>query len=80
MGVEFLYADGEAGRQTDMMKLAVAFLNFANTPYKMRRESFHFCYVCVQLTDWLMSCMLTRNNVKHSFTLYAAKVKVLINL
>jgi hypothetical protein len=29
VGAESLYVDGQAGRQTDMMKLIVAFRNFA---------------------------------------------------
>jgi len=32
VGADLFHADGQTYRQTDMMKLVVAFHNFANTP------------------------------------------------
>jgi len=34
VGTELFHEDGRMGRQTDMMKLTVAFCNFVNAPKK----------------------------------------------
>jgi hypothetical protein len=41
-GAELLHADGQTDRQTDMTKLTVAFLNFANAPKNPQPISFSY--------------------------------------
>ena len=66
VGAELLHADRRTGGQADMMKLTVAFGNFANAAKFLR--SVHTVYLCVlcgsedkqrlfhhsALTDWFL--------------------------
>jgi hypothetical protein len=44
VGAGFFHTDGRTVRQTDMTKLIVAFLNFANAPTNNLRDNYHISF------------------------------------